>query len=64
MSVKKAFHRLVDELPLAETLKVDLHKEFDKVKKDKKPKTAANPTPAEVKTAVAEADVTAAPKED
>ena len=35
MGVKKAFHTLVDELPLAETLKVDLHNEIDKEKKVK-----------------------------
>ena len=35
MGVKKAFHTLVDELPLAETLKVDLHNEIDKEKKGK-----------------------------
>jgi hypothetical protein len=35
MSLKKAFHTLVNELPLAETLKADLHKEIDKEKKVK-----------------------------
>jgi hypothetical protein len=66
MSLKKAVQTLVDELPLAETLKAELHKEIlkeKKVKAAKKAKPATDPTPAEVKQAVAEADVTAAPVE-